>query len=80
MLGGAGLRLLLETIGATAARADGTEWADLAADLREVSARLADVTAALWSTGDPEVALANATAYLDAAGSLVVAWLWLDQV
>jgi alkylation response protein AidB-like acyl-CoA dehydrogenase len=80
MQGGAGLTLLLETIGATAARADGTEWADLAGALLEVSGRLAEVTATLWSTGDPEAALANATAYLDAAGHLVVAWLWLDQV
>jgi alkylation response protein AidB-like acyl-CoA dehydrogenase len=77
---GAGLRLLLETVCATADRALGTEWTDLAAALRELSARLAEVTATLWSTGDPEVALANASAYLDAAGHLVVAWLWLEQV
>jgi butyryl-CoA dehydrogenase len=80
MQGGAGLALLLETIGATAARAEGTEWADLAADLREGAGGLGEVTATLWSTGDPEVALANATAYLEAAGHLVVAWLWLEQV
>jgi alkylation response protein AidB-like acyl-CoA dehydrogenase len=77
---GAGLALLLETIGATAARAEGTAWVDLATDVQATAARLAKVTAALWSTGDPEVALANATAYLDAAGHLVVAWLWLEQV
>jgi alkylation response protein AidB-like acyl-CoA dehydrogenase len=80
MRDGAGLVLLLETIGATADRATGTEWAALAGDLREVSGRLAEATATLWSTGDPEIALANATAYLDAAGHLVVAWLWLEQV
>jgi alkylation response protein AidB-like acyl-CoA dehydrogenase len=77
---GAGLALLIDTIGATAARADGTEWAGLATDVQATAARLAKVTATLWSTGDPEAALANATAYLDAAGHLVVAWLWLDQV
>jgi alkylation response protein AidB-like acyl-CoA dehydrogenase len=80
MQDGAGLGLLLETVGATADRADGTEWAGLAADLRQTSGRLAAVTATLWSTGDPEVALANASAYLDAAGHLVVAWMWLEQV
>ena len=80
MQDGAGLALLLETIGGTAARAAGTEWAALGGDLREVGSRLAEVTATLWSTGDPEVALANASAYLDAAGHLVVAWLWLEQV
>jgi butyryl-CoA dehydrogenase len=80
MQDGAGLRLLRETIAATAARADGSEWADLAGDLREVSGRLSEVTTTLWSTGDPQVALANATAYLDVAGHLVVAWLWLEQV
>jgi alkylation response protein AidB-like acyl-CoA dehydrogenase len=77
---GAGLALLIDTIGATAARANGTEWAGLATDVQATAARLAKVTATLWSTGDPEAALANATAYLDAAGHLVVAWLWLDQV
>jgi alkylation response protein AidB-like acyl-CoA dehydrogenase len=77
---GAGLALLIDTIGATAARADGTEWAGLATDVQATAARLAKVTATLWSSGDPEAALANATAYLDAAGHLVVAWLWLDQV
>jgi butyryl-CoA dehydrogenase len=80
MRDGAGLALLLETIGTTTGRAAGTEWADLAADLDVVRARLAEVTATLWSTGDPDLALANATAYLDVTGSLVVAWLWLEQV
>ena len=42
-------------------------------------ARLAAVTATLWGTGDPELALANASAYLEAAGHVVVAWLWLEQ-
>src|ERR687893_755259 len=80
MQGGAGLGLLLETVRATADRAEGTEWAELAADLRATSARLAEVTATLWSTGDPELALANASAYLDPAGHLVVGWMWPEQV
>jgi alkylation response protein AidB-like acyl-CoA dehydrogenase len=80
MSGGAGLTLLLATIGATTARADGTPWADLAADLDATAARLAGVTAILWGAGDPQVTLANASVYLEAAGHLVVGWLWLEQV
>jgi hypothetical protein len=30
--------------------------------------------------GDLEVTLANATVYLEAAGHLVVAWMWLEQL
>ncbi|SFP01744.1 butyryl-CoA dehydrogenase [Geodermatophilus dictyosporus] len=77
--GGAGLRLLTETIAATTARAAGTPFADLAADVDAAATRLTSVTATLWGTGDPALALANASAYLDAAGHTVVAWLWLEQ-
>jgi butyryl-CoA dehydrogenase len=79
MRGGAGLALLAETIGATTARAAGTEWAGFAADVDAAVARLGEVTAALWGTGDPDLALANAHVYLEAAGHVVVAWLWLEQ-
>ena len=78
--GGAGLRLLGETITATTTRAAGTQWAGFAADLDAAVARLGAVTATLWGTGDPELALANASVYLEAAGHLVVGWLWLEQV
>ncbi|GAB3310205.1 acyl-CoA dehydrogenase [Geodermatophilus aquaeductus] len=77
--GGAGLRLLAETISATTARAAGTPFADLAADVDAAVARLVEVTGTLWGAGDPALALANATAYLDAAGHTVVGWLWLEQ-
>ncbi|SNR95233.1 butyryl-CoA dehydrogenase [Geodermatophilus pulveris] len=77
--GGAGLRLLGETITATTARAAGTPWASFAADLDAAVARLGSVTATLWGPGDPDLALANASVYLEAAGHLVVAWLWLEQ-
>ncbi|MCU1604803.1 MAG: Acyl-CoA dehydrogenase [Modestobacter sp.] len=79
MSGGAGLALLVETIGATAARAAGTPWADLGADLDATAARLVEVTTTLWGAGDPQVTLANASVYLEAAGHLVVGWLWLEQ-
>ncbi|MDP9461977.1 MAG: acyl-CoA dehydrogenase [Actinomycetota bacterium] len=80
MQDGAGLALLGATIAATTGRAAGTEWADFAADLDVAVDRLGAVTATLWRTGDPDVALANAHVYLEAAGHLVVAWLWLEQV
>jgi alkylation response protein AidB-like acyl-CoA dehydrogenase len=79
MQGGAGLTLLGETIAATTSRAAGTEWAGFAADLDAAAARLAAVTATLWGAGDPAVTLANSHVYLEAAGHLVVAWLWLEQ-
>jgi alkylation response protein AidB-like acyl-CoA dehydrogenase len=79
MQGGAGLALLGETIGATTARAVGTEWAGFAADLDAAVARLGSVTAILWGAGDPDVTLANSHVYLEAAGHLVVGWLWLEQ-
>jgi alkylation response protein AidB-like acyl-CoA dehydrogenase len=77
--GGAGLALLAGTITATTARAAGTEWAAFAADLDRAVGRLTSVTATLWGTGDADLALANATSYLEAAGHVVVAWLWLEQ-
>jgi butyryl-CoA dehydrogenase len=71
--------LLGQTIAATTGRAAGTEWAGFAADVDATVARLGAVTATLWGAGDPDVTLANASVYLEAAGHLVVAWLWLEQ-
>jgi alkylation response protein AidB-like acyl-CoA dehydrogenase len=79
MQGGAGLALLGTTIAATTSRAAGTEWAGFAADVDAAVARLGAVTATLWGAGDPDVTLANASVYLEAAGHLVVGWLWLEQ-
>ncbi len=76
--GGAGLALLAATVGATAARAQG-ELAPLGAALQASVDRVVATTATLWAPGDPEVALANASLYLEAVGHVVVAWLWLEQ-
>jgi len=76
--GGAGLDLLLSAIQDTVVAASGT-FAAWAAMLSRRAARLAEVTKALWEDGDPDQALANATLYLEAAGHIVVAWLWLSQ-
>ena len=42
--------------------------------------RIAAVTRRLWADGDPVLALANASAYLEAVGHVVIAWMWLEQV
>jgi len=42
--------------------------------------RLVEVTEILYAHPDAEERLANASVYLEAAGHIVVAWLWLDQV
>ena len=84
MDGGAGLALLVETIRATIARATaaGGEAETLGAQLEASLQRLLEVTAGLWSQGTAEldVTLANATIYLEAAGHVVIAWMWLEQL
>jgi butyryl-CoA dehydrogenase len=41
--------------------------------------QLGAVTAALYATGDLNKTLANASVYLEAAGHIIVAWIWLQQ-
>ncbi len=48
--------------------------------VRALAGRLAATTMRLWATGDPQVALANASVYLEAFGHVVIAWLWLEQL
>jgi len=81
MNGGAGLASLLGVMGKTIARATerGGEAATLAAQLQAAADRTAEVTMTLWGPGDIDLALANATVYLEAVGHVVVAWLWLEQ-
>jgi butyryl-CoA dehydrogenase len=81
MQDGAGLTLLAERINQTvevARKADGT--AAYANDLADALQRLVDVTATLWAAGDAATTLANSTIYLEAAGHVVVAWMWLEQL
>lgn len=76
---GAGLSLLIARIRATAGRATGEQAAGWASQLLAVVDRLTEVTESLASTDDVELMLADATAYLEATGHVVVAWLWLEQ-
>jgi butyryl-CoA dehydrogenase len=71
MRDGAGLRLLLSRIREDAASSP---------SILEACDRLEAVTARLWESGSPAVALANSTAYLEAAGHLVIAWMWISQL
>ncbi|HWJ10201.1 MAG TPA: acyl-CoA dehydrogenase, partial [Nocardioides sp.] len=92
MARGRGLQLLVEEVHATVARARDTgdtgdtgDAADagLAAHADRVAQavdRFATAVAVAWESGDPAVALVNATTALEAAGHIVVAWLWLDQL
>jgi alkylation response protein AidB-like acyl-CoA dehydrogenase len=72
--GGAGLALLLDRIRATA-----SEVPRLGDAVIEATEYLEETTAKLWATGDPRTALVNASAYLDAVGHIVIAWMWLEQ-
>ncbi|SFC89461.1 acyl-CoA dehydrogenase [Streptomyces aidingensis] len=78
--GGAALALLGDRIADTAARARkaGGDAADFARELHAAWSRVQGVTATVWADGDPARALVHATAYLEAVGHVVLAWLWLD--
>jgi len=79
MQGGAGLALLAATVGGTVERAR-KEHDGYATALAAAVERVVEVTQALWGTGDPALALANASVYLEAVGHVVVAWMWLEQL
>lgn len=81
MADGAGLTLLAERISQTVDTAMESERTAVhAARLRQALQRLFDVTATLWAAGDAASTLANSTVYLEAAGHVVVAWMWLEQL
>jgi len=79
---GAGLTLLLDTVEVTVGRAAqaGGVLAEFGAQLHAVWERIAKTTATVHGAGDVNVALANATVYLEAVGHAVVAWMWLEQL
>ena len=79
---GARLGLLVKTMQESVERArdlGGTE-AEFADLLEAALARVPETAAAAWSDGAPDTALANATAYLEAVGHVVIAWIWLEQL
>lgn len=79
MRDGLGLQLLVDTISSTIERAGDAET-DYARQLRAALDRLVEVTGQLWSAGDAAVSLANSSIYLEAAGHVVLSWIWLEQL
>jgi alkylation response protein AidB-like acyl-CoA dehydrogenase len=79
--GGTNLIELTGAVTATVARAHalGGEVAGYADVLATAWQRLTTVTAGLFATGDPELAMANSAVYLEAFGHLVIGWIWLEQ-
>ena len=80
---GAGLNLLLADDRATdrAGRRElGGEAALLGAATGRCRRRVAETTARLWSTGDPETALANSLRSTSKPSDMSsLAWIWLEQ-
>lgn len=79
---GAAFELLRSTIVSDAQRAhEYQQLRDHSRSLREALDELASTTALLRQKqgADMDLALANATVYLDAFGRVVIAWIWLKQ-
>lgn len=80
MEGGRGLQLLEERINETIQEALNSKiLSGYAANLSELLVQMKRATQAVIDQVDQELGLANATLYLDASGTVVVAWLWLWQ-
>lgn len=78
---GASLLLFIDTVRRDVQRAADAGLRDEAFALDAALDELARVSEALTALqrSDPDLALANATTYLDAFGRLVLAWIWLRQ-
>jgi len=77
---GAALKILAAEMQTTIAQA--ADYPELAVYAQNLGAALAEVQICLEGVakaGDPSLALANATFFLDAMGHVVIAWLWLQQ-
>ena len=80
--GGKGFALLRARMGATivASALGGQAASTHGRDLRVALDAIDEVTGVLHGAGDPVLTLANATAYLEAFGHVVIAWIWLEQL
>ena len=80
--GGEGFALLRARMGATIAASIGLgdDAGGYGRDLQGALDAISDVTGVLHATGDAMLTLANATAYLEAFGHMVIAWIWLEQL
>ena len=78
--GGGAVKILAEEIKATIAAA--SEFESLSAygaKLINAMKLVEDTLAAVGKSNDHELALANATLFLNAVGHIVIAWMWLKQ-
>ena len=79
MQNGEPFRLLLRRMRETIARATQfNRLQPLAKAVNDAADRIESATERAWSSGNAQVALANATAYLRAFGHVVLGWVWLD--
>jgi butyryl-CoA dehydrogenase len=80
MAKGAAFDLLRAEIGSSCARARqaGGDLPELGQIVDDHLARLGDITALLIAVDDAETRLADAALYLEAAGHLVIGWIWLE--
>ena len=77
---GAALKVLLHEIGKTLASANiDSDLASYADELSESLSLLQSTINSVLGCNDKELALANATVFLDAMGHIVVSWMWLWQ-
>jgi hypothetical protein len=77
---GAAFKLLASRVAETVGKARAHEnLAESADALGQRFQRLSEVTRTLWSAGDAQLTLANATVYLEAFGHIAIAWIWLEQ-
>lgn len=77
---GAAFKLFAERVMATISHASAHDA--LAVDAQALAAalrRLGEITRQLWSAGDAQLTLANASVYLEAFGHIAIAWIWLEQ-
>ena len=80
MENGAAFKLFAGRVAATVGKARAHEGlSSYAKALEQRFGRLAEVTGKLWSTGDAQLTLANASVYLEAFGHIAIAWIWLEQ-
>jgi len=80
MENGAAFKLFAGRVAETVGKARAHESLSGFADALELRfRRLTEVTRALWSAGDTQLTLANASVYLEAFGHVAIAWIWLEQ-
>lgn len=81
MRDGSGLRVLTAEIAATVQRARSLGVPAQHTDtLDNALQALTRVTRRLWDASDITVTLANSSIYLEAAGHVVLGWIWLEQL